>query len=243
MFIIWANAQCKSLKSTHMREGVQNKNTKCPIDAHCHRHCRKDPRITKDCIEVLQVLSFWVFIDFGKKFRRELRNVLIKTKKTQKLKTCRTSQSFVILESFLQCRWQGCDRRHYSLFSLMSSKLTLFALFLIFKKIMSVFLYNFQKLSIIFKNFFVKSYFSAGDIGSHSERVRERDELTRLLYYTVLACFNSVKHCFSILQQCLTLFCRKTLKYNSFCRKMLNYDTFICENLDSVLIPFRHHSW
>ena len=34
-----------------------NKNTKCPIDAHCHRHCRKDPRITKDW-EVLQVLSF-----------------------------------------------------------------------------------------------------------------------------------------------------------------------------------------
>ena len=26
----------------------KNKNTKCPIDAHCHRHCRRDPRITKD---------------------------------------------------------------------------------------------------------------------------------------------------------------------------------------------------
>ena len=25
-----------------------NKNTKCPIDAHCHRHCRRDPRISKD---------------------------------------------------------------------------------------------------------------------------------------------------------------------------------------------------
>ena len=48
----------------------RNKNTKCPIDAHCHHHCRKDRRITKDCIEVLQVLSFWVFIDFGKKFLR-----------------------------------------------------------------------------------------------------------------------------------------------------------------------------
>ena len=33
--------------------GVNNKNTKCPIDAHCHRHCRRDPRITKYCIEVL----------------------------------------------------------------------------------------------------------------------------------------------------------------------------------------------
>ena len=28
----------------------RNKNTKCPIDAHCHRHCRRDPRITKDSI-------------------------------------------------------------------------------------------------------------------------------------------------------------------------------------------------
>ena len=90
-----------------------NKNTKCPIDAHCHRHCRKDPRITKDCIEVLQVLSFWVFIDFGKKFLRELRNFLIKSKKTQKLKTCRTSQSFVILESFLQWQWQWASIGHF----------------------------------------------------------------------------------------------------------------------------------
>ena len=47
----------------------RNKNTKCPIDAHCHRHCRRDPRITKDCIEVL---SFRVFFDFGKKFELKL---------------------------------------------------------------------------------------------------------------------------------------------------------------------------
>ena len=26
----------------------KKKNTKCPIDAHCHRHCRRDPRISKD---------------------------------------------------------------------------------------------------------------------------------------------------------------------------------------------------
>ena len=38
-----------------------NKNTKCPIDAHCHRHCRKDPRITKDCIEVLQLFNLLSF--------------------------------------------------------------------------------------------------------------------------------------------------------------------------------------
>ena len=29
----------------------KNKNTKCPIDAHCHRHCRKDLRITEDYLE------------------------------------------------------------------------------------------------------------------------------------------------------------------------------------------------
>ena len=32
---------------------ISNKNTKCPIDAHCHRHRRKDLRFTKDCIEFL----------------------------------------------------------------------------------------------------------------------------------------------------------------------------------------------
>ena len=29
-----------------------NKKTKCPIDAHCHSHCRRDPRISNDCIEL-----------------------------------------------------------------------------------------------------------------------------------------------------------------------------------------------
>ena len=28
----------------------ENKNTKCPIDSNCHRHCRRYQRITKDCI-------------------------------------------------------------------------------------------------------------------------------------------------------------------------------------------------
>ena len=55
-------------KTTGIGGGGQllfNKNTKCPIDAHCHRHCRRDPRITKDCIKVF---SFGVFLDFCKKF-------------------------------------------------------------------------------------------------------------------------------------------------------------------------------
>ena len=86
-----------------------NKNTKCPIDAHCHRHCRRDPRITKDW-EVLQVLSS----EFGKKFLRKLKSFLPKSKKTQKLKTYRTSmQSFVILGSLLQWRWQWASIGHF----------------------------------------------------------------------------------------------------------------------------------
>ena len=34
------------------KQAFPNKNTKCPIDAHCHRHCRRDPRMTKDFIEL-----------------------------------------------------------------------------------------------------------------------------------------------------------------------------------------------
>ena len=34
-------------RSEILRKKIINKNTKCPIDAHCHRHCRRDPRITK----------------------------------------------------------------------------------------------------------------------------------------------------------------------------------------------------
>ena len=50
----------------HRRCLCRDKNTKCPIDAHCHCHYRRDPRILD--WEVLQVLSFWVFLDFGKEF-------------------------------------------------------------------------------------------------------------------------------------------------------------------------------
>ena len=28
-----------------MENTIRNKNKKCPIDAHCHRHCRRDTRI------------------------------------------------------------------------------------------------------------------------------------------------------------------------------------------------------
>ena len=33
----------------------RNKNTKCPIDAHCHRHCRKDLRILQGLYRILGV--------------------------------------------------------------------------------------------------------------------------------------------------------------------------------------------
>ena len=41
---------------------AQSKNTKCPIDAHCQRHRRKDLRITKDCDELIdkQLSTFQV---------------------------------------------------------------------------------------------------------------------------------------------------------------------------------------
>ena len=38
------------------RDRSWNKNTKCPIGAHCHRHCRRDRRITKDC---KKFCKFW----------------------------------------------------------------------------------------------------------------------------------------------------------------------------------------
>ena len=34
-----------------------NKNITCPMNAHCHRHCRKDLRITKNCIEFSWILG------------------------------------------------------------------------------------------------------------------------------------------------------------------------------------------
>ena len=37
----------------HEIQDFKNKNTKCPIDAHCQRHRRKDLRITKDCNELI----------------------------------------------------------------------------------------------------------------------------------------------------------------------------------------------
>ena len=62
-----------------------NKNTKCPIDAPCHRHRRKDLMITKYC------------------------------KKDPRIaKDCRSSmQSFVILGSLLQWRWQLASVGHF----------------------------------------------------------------------------------------------------------------------------------
>ena len=78
--------------------GVNNKNTKCPIDAHCHRHCRRDPRITK-AWKILQVLSFRVFLDFGKNFLSFLRKflkLLPKVEENSDAKTCRTSMQYAL---------------------------------------------------------------------------------------------------------------------------------------------------
>ena len=40
------------LYEVHLDYFSTNKNTKCPIDSHCHRNCRQDLRVTKDCIEL-----------------------------------------------------------------------------------------------------------------------------------------------------------------------------------------------
>ena len=75
----------------------QNKNTKCPIDAHCHRHCRRDPRITKYCIEVLQD-----FLTLERSFSEIWETSWFQSKKIQKLKTCPISFS---VENFLRWTW------------------------------------------------------------------------------------------------------------------------------------------
>ena len=42
--------------------------------------------------------------------------------------------------------------------------------------------------------------------------------------------------CYSnMVKQCLTMFCRETLEYDTFCRETLKYDTFCRKNLDSAL--------
>ena len=43
----WASLGVKFWGKKEEEKGPKiKKNTKCPIDAHCHRHCRRDPRIT-----------------------------------------------------------------------------------------------------------------------------------------------------------------------------------------------------
>ena len=46
----WIIFRCSLPKamSISRSEILRNKNRKCPIDAHCHRHCRRDSRISKD---------------------------------------------------------------------------------------------------------------------------------------------------------------------------------------------------
>ena len=44
-----ARTKCVVLQKVCKGKVPKNKNTKCPKDAHCHRNCRKDLKITKDC--------------------------------------------------------------------------------------------------------------------------------------------------------------------------------------------------
>ena len=47
-------------RSEIFRKKRKNKNTKCPTDAHCQRHRRKDLRITKDCNELISNSQFFM---------------------------------------------------------------------------------------------------------------------------------------------------------------------------------------
>ena len=144
---------------------------------------------------------------------------------------------------------QGCDRRHYSLFyiSLQNwhylhyfSFLDIIHYFFKSTKIMSLFLYKFQKLWLFSQLFlwnpiFLKERLAHKALGllPTAQSVFERD----------MGSQGSFTLCFSILQQCLTLFCREMQKCDTFCRKTLKYDTFCCENFDPALIPLRHYFW
>ena len=85
-----ANTMCIS-RSEILRK-KRNKNTKCPIDVHCHHLCRRDPRITKlhwssARFELLSFLQIWQEVS------QKAENFWLKSKKPQKLKTCWTSIS------------------------------------------------------------------------------------------------------------------------------------------------------
>ena len=67
-------------------------------------HCRRDPRILD--WELLQVLSFWVFLDFGKEFPSFLKISCQNQRKHRRSNLQNILQSFVILGSLLQWRWQ-----------------------------------------------------------------------------------------------------------------------------------------
>ena len=134
-------------------------------------------------------------------------------------------------------------------FILTSLRLTLFALFFIFRHY-SLFFQKYENNVIIslqisklwlfsqlflWNPIFLKERLAHKALGllPTAQSVFERD----------MGSQGSFTLCFSILQQCLTLYCRETLKCNTFCCKTLKYVTFCCENLDSSLIPFRHYFW
>ena len=53
----------KQIGITLKERSQGNKNTKCPIDAHCHRYCRRDPWIQglvgSESFELLSFLRLW----------------------------------------------------------------------------------------------------------------------------------------------------------------------------------------
>ena len=41
-----------------------------------------------------------------------------------------------------------------------------------------------------------------------------------------------------MVEQCLTMFCRETLEYDTFCRETLKHDTFCRKNLDRHIVQW-----
>ena len=80
----------------------------CPIDAHCHHHCRRDPRITKDC---KKLGTLWPS-EFSLTFKRNVQQAG-KLAKVRENSEAQNLQNLPILGSLLQWWWQWASIGHF----------------------------------------------------------------------------------------------------------------------------------
>ena len=134
---------------------------------------------------------------------------------------------------------QGCDRRHYWLFYIHVFKINIICIIFTFRhypfffffksmKIMSLFVSIFSKTYGNFRKFLCEILFFLQERLAHkalgllltAQSAFDRERWAhKAPLNTVLACFNSVWYCFSVLPQHWRLFCRKTLKYDTLLQK------------------------